>query len=173
MFSMKYWRRNMTVLLTEALSRVAEATFEQLAFLFPEPGDLSGNSDDCAETAARIRFSGAFSGELIVALSTSALAELADNMLGLDDGWESSVEQQHDAFREVLNVLCGNLLPELAGSKAVFDLAAPEVLDAAEYLQALEGRTPRARVRMGLDEGHLDLVLFHEDMPPDLAAGTG
>ncbi len=91
----------------------------------------------------------------------------------MDDGDEIPPDQQQDALKELCNVLCGNLLPEVAGSKAVFDLAAPELLDCAALEAARAGQTPRARMTMGLDEGSIELILYHEDFDPEAVSAGG
>ena len=70
-------------------------------------------------------FSGPFGGGMELCLPAPALVELAVNMLGAKDGEELSPEQQHDALKELINVVCGNLLPILAGHTEEFNLRPP------------------------------------------------
>ena len=55
--------------------------------------------------------------------------ELAANVLGLDEDDEKVEEKARDALKELLNVSCGNILTELAGTEPVFDLSVPIVSD--------------------------------------------
>ncbi len=146
----------------EALGRVVEQTLEQLAFLFAMPDESAGALDDSDAQVVRIGFSGPFGGELFLALSSQAIPELIGNMLGVDDGEALPLEQQDDALRELLNVVCGNLLPEIAGPKAVFDLTAPELLGGGSLASAIEGRTSAAQMCFSLDEGGVATALFLE-----------
>jgi hypothetical protein len=63
---------------------------------------------------------------------------------------------QVDALGEVTNVICGNVLPALAGRDAVFDLGAPRPLDA----HAAPGSAAEAEVLLGLGAGRA-LVSLH------------
>jgi CheY-specific phosphatase CheX len=158
--------------LIEVLHRVAEDTFEQLAYLFPVPEGLDESACDPESTAVRVHFSGPFEGELIMTLSSVLLPELARNMMGLDDAEPVEMDLQHDALRELINVICGNLLPEFAGLKAVFDLSPPELLTQGAPEELLAGRSPQARARLGLDEGAVELILFYQ-APLQEAASQG
>lgn len=149
--------------LVEALGRVAERTFEELAFLFSVPGEQEEMSADPDSTAASIRFSGASRGRLILLLSNRVLPELARNMLGMKDDEPLQIDQQEDALRELLNIICGNLLPEAAGPKAVFDLQVPALLDEAGLAEAREAGPASATVCLSLDEGTAELRLFWQD----------
>lgn len=117
---------------SEQLLEVAGETLEQLAFVFSFPDESDPDALWEAEVAgARVAFSGPLQGELLLAISPAAVPELTANMLGLDDGAVPPEDQQLDALKEALNVICGNLLPRIGGAEAVFDIQPPEILDAA------------------------------------------
>ncbi len=99
------------------LSEAAILTFEQLGFMFPLPERRNSFRSEFT-AAARVRFSGAFGGTVAVAAYGGLLPALAANMLGEDD--PPSAIQQRDALGEVTNVICGNLLPRMAGPEAIF-----------------------------------------------------
>ena len=64
-----------------------------------------------------------------MAVTQQTAQELTENMLGLDEGEaEISSDDQADALKETINVICGNLLPAIAGKDAVFDIQPPEIL---------------------------------------------
>jgi hypothetical protein len=46
-------------------------------------------------------------------------------MLGADDGSALPADEQHDALRELINVICGNLLPMIGGGTAEFNIQTP------------------------------------------------
>ena len=100
-------------------------------------------------------------------ISSAAMPELAANMLGLDDDESPSEEQQKDALRESLNVICGNLLPRVGGKEAVFDIQAPEILD-VEATRGLLGEFKAdppgcAAALLSLDEGECQLYMRLQD----------
>ena len=73
----------------------------------------------------RVRFSGPICGGMQLSLSRPVLAELAGNMLGVEDGAALPADEQHDALRELINVICGNLLPMIGGASAEFHIQTP------------------------------------------------
>lgn len=153
----------MTPDISEALGRLAEEIFEQLAFLFPEPCDTAPNDYTRDVLAVSVNFHGPFSGQLIGVIGTAVLPELVSNMLGLDESEQPTEQHGRDAFKELLNVLCGNLLPEVAGEKPVFDLDAPEELAPDVLLQAIADPAVKARVFMTIDGEKIEFLLLHED----------
>lgn len=148
----------MTSALSRELYRAAALTFEQLSFMLPMPDDGEKHTPPAVEIVAAVRFRGPFSGRLLVGAPRAFLPPLAANMLGEDDV-ESEV-QQLDALAEVANVICGNLLPALAGVEAVFDFEAPQVFESA--LLAADER-PTAQVVITLDEGAARVDLHVDD----------
>jgi CheY-specific phosphatase CheX len=114
--------------LDRTLAQVASETLEQLAFLFSFPEDGGGAASDGEPTVrVRVAFFGPFSGLLQMELSEACLNELSANMLGIEE--EDTTEAQRiDAVKETINVICGNLLPAVAGRTALFNLDAPEIV---------------------------------------------
>lgn len=140
-----------------ALQQVVETTFESMAFMFPmEEQDAMPALD--APAIAAVTFTGPFAGRVTLEVSSEMLPELARNMLGLDDEIEPSLDQQHDALKEILNVICGNVLPELAGRKAEFAVNAPTVLDGLDA----DGDMGRlaASADIALDSGQARIRLY-------------
>jgi len=80
------------------------------------------------EVAATITFSGAREGRLTLRVASSILPTLSQNMLGNFDEGETPIEKAQDAFKEVLNMMCGNLLTAWYGPDSVFKLHPPGVL---------------------------------------------
>ncbi|NLF29817.1 MAG: chemotaxis protein CheX [Planctomycetes bacterium] len=152
--------------LDDLVRRVAEDTFEALAFMLPMTCDGDAAIDAPAVTAS-VRFAGPFAGTLLLTVEQAMLAELAGNMLGAMDPQDLTDEQQADGLKELLNVICGNLLPELAGQEAVFDVLAPELREGASLPG---GAAPLASVRLDLDAGRASLALYAPADAPVLAA---
>ena len=114
--------------LTDQLSQAVAQTVEALTFVFatPEPWEppvLSG-----VEISVEVAFEGHFEGDLVFVCPSSAAREMTLNMLGLEEGDAAAEAQIHDALKELVNILCGNILPTLAGAEAVFNLSAPNIL---------------------------------------------
>lgn len=112
-------------------------------------------------TTVRVRFRGPMHGVVVLRASAPFAAAAAGNMLGAMDDPDPGIVR--DAVGEIANVLCGNLLPMLAGSAAVFTLDAPEpqrratdpVVDAHDALAA--------RCTLLADEGEASVALYWSD----------
>lgn len=115
----------MDPMLSRKLVEVTADTLEKLAFIFTFPTEDAPAMDGQDQAVVRVDFSGPFGGGMELSLPSSALGELAVNMLGAEDGEELSPEQQRDALKELINVVCGNVLPVLAGHTEEFNLRPP------------------------------------------------
>ncbi len=147
----------------ETLCRVAEDVLEKLAFMmsFPEAEELSDSDEPLA--AASISFSGALKGILIVAVSAQMLPKLTGNMLGLDDDEGTTPEQQQDALKELINVICGNFLPDI-GKQHAFRIEPPQIVagDPQTYLKTVPPNIPIS-ASLIMEEGTCYLFLAMEN----------
>jgi hypothetical protein len=151
----------------ETLARVAGEVFEGLAFMLSMP---LGEGEDSRPPglAAKIAFTGPCEGFVILRISAHLLPVLAANMLGLDEDDEIERSQQEDALGELLTVLCGTLLPEVAGPEAVFDLNTPEIIDETPEEATAEWGDPAGRAHVVVDDGYAEFTLFvRGDLPTD------
>jgi hypothetical protein len=141
-----------------SLSEAAAATFEELAYSFAERTAVQDApaADDGVST---VSFSGPVRGRIVVAMGGGALPTLAANMLGQEDAPPPAV--QRDALGEVANVICGNVLPRVAGVTAVFSLGAPHA-ERSWAAACARGGTPAAHVAFTLEGGRADIALFLE-----------
>ena len=80
------------------------------------------------------------------------LPGLAANMLGVDEAPGSA--EQADALGELANVLCGNLLPAIAGEQHVFILEAPG--------PGRDEGSPVATTSLTFDSGAVRASLYRE-----------
>jgi CheY-specific phosphatase CheX len=101
---------------------------EDLAFMFAEEPD----DEDLFETGApyvtvSMPYNGPSTGTVSLSVPEVICPEIAANVLGLDPDNEIITAIPHDALKELLNVICGNLLTKMAGEEPVFDLSVPEV----------------------------------------------
>lgn len=115
----------MNPMLSRKLVEVTADTLEKLAFIFTFPAEDAPQADGQSREVVRVDFSGPFGGGMELSLPSAAMAELAVNMLGAEDGERLSPEQQRDALKELINVVCGNLLPVMAGHAEEFNLRPP------------------------------------------------
>ena len=167
----------MTESIESILYGVAEDVLEKLAFIFSFPEEERANMDYAAAVAASVSFSGPFEGTILMVISDETLPELAGNMLGIDE--DTAPEQQHDALKELINVVCGNLLPLISGKKSVFNVNAPEIVTDdlkafCENLATKYGKTlsSAAGAKLALDDGQCDILLFMEgELPARTEAG--
>lgn len=145
--------------LDETLRSVAEKTIEDLAFMFaiPEEDPQPAIVD---ERSAVVEFEGPMSGTFKLTVSSDMLPVLAANMLGLEDASASTPDQQDDALKELANVLCGNLLPAIAGTEPVFDVHAPVILAEGAAETVPQRKVPVATARLTLDAGTGRVELF-------------
>jgi len=158
----------------KALHKAAILTFEELGFLFAMD-DQYGEQEEGpspageANISASVRFHGPLSGMLVVTASPDLLPAVAANMLGEEE--IPSLAQQYDSLGEISNVICGNVLPAIAGTDKVFHIAAPVVAE-GNYAEETE---PAAAVHLGLEQGHADVLLFirAEGSRRTSRAGTG
>ncbi len=120
----------------EKLSDTAKKVFENAAFAMI---DMPEEEQECAEASCETRicvmieFEGHFRGRLAMSASGALAPVLAANMLGVDEDDPDAGKKGTDAIMEILNMVCGNLLPEVAGADVEFRMTAPEVISPDQY----------------------------------------
>ncbi|MBM4278952.1 MAG: chemotaxis protein CheX [Deltaproteobacteria bacterium] len=138
------------------LYKAATLTFEELGFLLPTPEVDEQQLNAQVEAAVSVDFEGPFSGRLLVRVCGGLLPTLTANMLGEENVPSKSL--QYDALGEIANVICGNMLPGMAGSKDVFHVSPPMMAESMDL-------PPVAEVQVGLGLGRADLLLFISRYP--------
>jgi CheY-specific phosphatase CheX len=150
------------------LLAAATTTFESLALLLPSSELTAAEATRTPAHGVRVTFTGPLRGYLALRVTSDVAHAFVENMLGVDD---AEAQLVRDALGEVANVVCGNLLPDLVGRRAVFHLSAPEPLDAAD---ASWGSSPDAvpalSASLGVDGGRADLALHLDPATPLSAA---
>jgi CheY-specific phosphatase CheX len=133
-----------------ALARAVRDVFENLCFMLPAPraASIPAAPGRPSRVVLAVDFSGAACGSLHLTLPDSMIASVASAMLG-DDG-RLELAEQYDAVCELANIVCGNVLPLIAGERAVFDLASPRVIATTDTDW---GERFEAWARVQLDEG--------------------
>ena len=140
----------------KTLYRTAAVIFEEMGFLLPIPGDAP--IGDSPAAGASVSFSGPFSGMLIVRVTRDALPVLSTNMLGEPAPADARVER--DALGEVANVICGNVLPAIAGPDTVFHLKTPLFFDGEVPARLIASHQLRADAHITLECGRADVMLY-------------
>lgn len=90
---------------------------EKLAFMFGDPCDMADMpTGDGLWCRASIRFHGDVSGTVSLSVPEELCLEIAENILGMDmDDVEDELEVGRDSVKEMLNVVCGHVVPVLQG----------------------------------------------------------
>ncbi|MCS6861097.1 MAG: chemotaxis protein CheX [Abditibacteriales bacterium] len=140
-----------------ALRQAAVMTFEELGFLFTTPELNEQQRNAPVDAAVSVAFNGPLRGHLMVQVSGDWLPTLAANMLGEDEPPPPGL--QHDALREIANVICGNVLPAITGSREVFYLSPPQIVEDTTQ----NGKPPTAAAHIGLEGGRADVLLFLDE----------
>jgi len=141
----------------------AVLTFEEMGFMFPVTENEAEPPAGAPEATVCVQFNGPFSGGLVIKAYGGLLAALAANMLGESD--TPSEQQQLDALGEVANVICGNLLPSVAGTTEVFDLGTPS---RAAEIEFAGGWASSTDVHIALDQGSADVLFYIDGEVPAL-----
>ena len=154
--------------INHVISTVVTETIEKLVFMFASPYIPENSTEEDPDLGVSVSFSGPFSGTLGMKVSGEVLSEIAVNMLGVDSEDEITLEDKNDALKETINVFCGNILPVIGGKSAVFDIGAPEIVPEGEDMKVKQGEQPVSDVKLSLDEGRCDLVLFVKGEIPEV-----
>jgi len=116
----------MTPPIQNLLIKAATDVLKRFAFTFAEETpveDLPAIDSDCV--VASIRFTGPQNGNLTLVAPSDFCIEVYHSILGMDTDETTDINPS-DALTELLNIVCGEFLDLLAGSKPVFQLGIPE-----------------------------------------------
>ena len=155
-----------TKALDETIYSVAATTIEKLALMFLLSEDEAAETSDAAMMLTKVSFEGPFTGTLFLAVPAQMTGQLAANMLGREDIESISLQHQQDAVKELANVICGNLLPEIAGNEAVFHVCGPELLGEGQIPSAQENQRRLATASLDLHVGKVELAFFVDKRAP-------
>lgn len=143
----------------EEVFAAAAETVEILALMSLVPREESLGSGQ-SNRSAHVDFTGPCEGSLVISISESLLPELAGNMLGEDDASECTMDQQNDALKELANVICGNILPNVGGAEAIFHVGAPLLPVPDESADERPGSESVGQAELFLDQGMLRVDLY-------------
>ena len=150
------------------LEETVSETFEGLAFMFGFPEDDDISVPDNNTVFAQANFEGPFSGRLVMAVSRQTVMELAVNMLGLEDeDSEINPDDQADALKEAINVICGNFLPAIGGKDVVFDIHPPEILPDTTTFNSIPKTGLIATARLSIEDEPCQLSFYMDEKSPE------
>lgn len=141
----------------QCLSRTTAETFEHLALILADEELSSEQASAPLDVTVSVDFRGPRAGRLVLQASARILPGIAANMLGGDQA--RSAVLQRDALGELANVICGNVLPRLAGADAVFRLSAPHV-HSVDLPSSRDGDKPAGRASLGVEDGRVEAALY-------------
>ncbi len=139
-----------------ALAAAARQAFEDLCFTFDAPELAEQQAALAPAAAAEVKFRGAFSGKLVLLVSQDLYTAIAANMLGIP---APAPRQMEDALCEMANVICGNIVPELALGHPGCLIETPRTTTTDLDAHGLLGM-PMASCRLNLNQGRADAVVF-------------
>ncbi len=108
------------------LTAIFSDVLANLAFMFTDEDDAALKSD-AVWAEASIEYRGCVSGRLNLVYPKPFSIELAANLLGTDPDSEDVELQAEDAVKELMNIICGQLVTALHGTEALFNLSIPRV----------------------------------------------
>jgi len=148
--------------LKEKIYDSAIRTFEMMCYMFPLDEDEVGEDDPCPDarcTTSLVTFDGASDGGMIIRADGDLVDAIAVNMLGSDD---ATTEQKQGALCEIANIICGNVIPSFSDGEKISYIRPPRVVAAGEDPHGLfRDMEKSGPVRIHLDEGHADIVVYH------------
>jgi len=111
----------------ENLIAILETMLEQFSFLFCDPIPVEEiRSEETHFLRSALSFTGPRCGVLSMMVPNRLGAVIASNVLGTDPDAEDAINNAQDALNELINLLVGNLFPDLFGKDALFDFGIPE-----------------------------------------------
>lgn len=124
---------------TTILYNTAARVFESTAFAFvdpPLPETEEALQGDCI--AYHIPFEGAFAGAILMKMGAALPDILTSNMLATEPDDAETKDQSMEAMGELLNIICGNVLPLIAGPVEEFILFSPRAISEKYYQEFLD-----------------------------------
>jgi len=154
----------MTVVLNNLPGAISEVIEELALMSVNEPEEeytLKG------EVVGSVDFVGPFRGRLSAKCDRKLAVVFASNLLGVERESHQASEKTCDAFGEMLNILCGNLVTKLFGSQHAFSLSMPTCVQLTDEeltsstLEPVDGRSQLQQERcvFMLDDEPIEFTL--------------
>jgi CheY-specific phosphatase CheX len=123
---------------TSPLTAVFSEVLANMAFLFTEP-PADPPLEEVGRLECSIAYRGPTRGRLSLRCTPQFALTLAANLLDIDPESPEAALQGQDALKELLNVLCGQLVTTLYGQEDAFELTIPVITRPTEALAANGG----------------------------------
>lgn len=140
----------MTDLNPDRMAELAIEALERTAFVLAEPAE----SEDEFKPAyfARVGFTGAAEGHVVLAADGGFVSELASSMLGVEPEEVAPDTEGQQALNELANIVGGSVIIDLGGEKADYKYGLPEQIGPTDA-----GATNAGSVSglVASEEGHL------------------
>jgi CheY-specific phosphatase CheX len=120
------------------LSLIVSDVLGDLAFLIADD-ETPEISPGTIWLQGEVGYTGPQQGKLQCWCTREFAIQLAANLLGTDPADPEALTDAEDALRELLNVLCGNLVTSWHGDTAVFNLGIPQVKECFETPTPADG----------------------------------
>ncbi|MCH9024907.1 MAG: chemotaxis protein CheX [candidate division Zixibacteria bacterium] len=154
----------------KSLMEAAVQTFEDLGMMLLNEELTLEQREAKSEASVMVTFEGPFTGRLEVTVFGTVTMKLASNISGSEE--ISSDILSLDALGEIANVICGNVLPRIAGSKEIFHLTSPQSLDTVSKSQTGAGLDLLADAKLGLEDGRAEINLFVDQTADKILEGV-
>lgn len=143
---------------TATVATILSDVLANLAFMFSDDETADPSSGDLwFETT--ISYRGSFNGTLRFRCPEDFTKLLASNLLGLSPDDEDMGPQGIDATKEFMNIICGQFVTAVHGTKDVYDLTIPEVAVLSEA-PTIEPGDKGADISALSVEGHLVELVY-------------
>ncbi len=157
----------------QILFNTVEKVLEEAAFALVDAPDeeQDGECAPEAEIASAVEFSGFFAGATAMIAPASLARMFAANMMGLEEDDPEADGKMSDALGELMNMVCGNLLPQIAGRRPEFEILAPRPINPEACRRAADGCDDfhAQRIRVMVEGRATEFFLFVEsDLLRDL-----
>ena len=114
---------------TQTLIESVAETLETMAFIMAMPAEEDLEAP-CATVQVSMSFEGPVNGTIAIMGGNELVELIAANFLGLEPEDKDVHEKKIDAFKELLNTICGILLPKFATVDSdVFNITIPESIE--------------------------------------------
>ncbi|MGE5487665.1 MAG: chemotaxis protein CheX [bacterium] len=144
-----------------ALAEAAGEVLETMFFTAVSPAEQDAPAAASRELTAGVRFKGAPSGMLTLAIAEAPARRIACNFLGAEDESALTDSQVSEVIGELANMICGSVLSRIE-SDTTFDLDKPAPLTGTETIPALAS----ARCALDVEGSPLTLAMYFDEEEP-------
>lgn len=147
----------MTHEIQDKLRDITVETLERYCSIFPA-SDVSDTHPLQSRSVhvACVDFHGPFHGTLGVTIPEKVLADVLRMMIGEQSSY--SAREELDTIGEIANVICGNILPYIAGPHSIFKIDPPRNMTMAEAHR----KSLLARSELRMEKGAVEVVLYRD-----------